>query len=64
MAVLEAEFESKALQRAVSFRAILPLEKYQPPYPTIYLLHGLSGNSSRWLHYTNIRALAEMPALP
>ena len=59
MAVLEAEFESKTLLRSVSFRAILPLERFQPPYPAIYLLHGLGGSSSRWLHYTNIRGLAE-----
>ena len=59
MAVLEAEFESKTLLRSVSFRAILPLERFQPPYPAIYLLHGLGGSSSRSLHYTNIRGLAE-----
>lgn len=59
MAFLEAEFESKTLLRSVSFRAILPLERFQPPYPAIYLLHGLGGSSSRWLHYTNIRGLAE-----
>ncbi len=59
MAVLEMEFESKALKRAVSFRAIIPYERFKPPYPTLYLLHGLGGSSSRWLHYTNLRILAE-----
>ncbi len=59
MALVEMEFESKALKRMVSFRAILPYERFLPPYPTVYLLHGLGGNSSRWLHYTNLRYLAE-----
>ena len=38
MAVLEMEFESKTLKRAVSFRAIIPYERFKPPYPTLYLL--------------------------
>ncbi len=59
MAILEVEFDSKALKRTVSFRAILPYERFQPPYPTLYLLHGLSGNSGRWMYYTNLRFLAE-----
>ena len=59
MAYLDIEFNSKALKRLVSFRAILPYEGFKPPYPTLYLLHGLGGNSSRWLHYTNLRHLAE-----
>lgn len=59
MAVLEMEYDSKALKRTVSFKAIIPYERFQPPYPTLYLLHGLAGNCDRWLHYTNIRYLAE-----
>lgn len=59
MAYLEFEFDSKTLKRTASFKAIIPFEKFEPPYPTLYLLHGLGGNSSRWLHATNIRALAE-----
>ena len=59
MAILEVEFDSKTLKRTVAFRAILPTEGFRPPYPTLYLLHGLSGNSGRWLYYTNIRYLAE-----
>ncbi len=50
MAVPEVEFESGALPRSVSFRAILPVERFQQPYPTLCLLHGLGGSSSRWLH--------------
>ena len=59
MAVLQVEFDSKTLKRTVAFKAILPYERFKAPYPTLYLLHGLGGNSSRWLHYTNLRYLAE-----
>ena len=57
MAYLEFEFDSKTLKRQVSFKAIIPYENFEGPYPTLYLLHGLGGSSSRWLHATNIRAL-------
>ncbi|MBQ7057839.1 MAG: hypothetical protein IJM83_00850 [Firmicutes bacterium] len=59
MAFLEFEFDSKTLKRMAKFSAIIPYEQFEPPYPTLYLLHGLGGNSSRWLHYTNVRYLAE-----
>ncbi len=59
MAFLNLEFDSKTLKRTVSFNAVIPYERFSPPYPTLYLLHGLSGNKDRWLHYTSIRALAE-----
>ena len=59
MAILEVEFDSKTLKRTVSFRTVLPSEKFKPPYPTLYLLHGLMGNSGRWVYYTDIRYLAE-----
>ncbi len=59
MAILEVEFESRSLKRLVSFRAVLPTERFRPPYATVYLLHGLGGNSGRWMYYTNIRFLAE-----
>ena len=59
MAVIETEFDSITLKRMVSFKAIIPFERFQPPYPTLYLLHGLMGNSGRWLYNTNIKELAE-----
>ena len=59
MAIFEAEFDAETLKRTVSFRAVLPFERFRPPYPTLYLLHGLSGNSGRWMYYTGIRFLAE-----
>ncbi len=59
MAFLQADFRSQTLKRAVSFQVILPVEKFKPPYPTLYLLHGLTDNSNAWLHNTRIRMWAE-----
>ena len=59
MALFQAEFKSKALKRSVEFNIILPVEKYNGPYPTLYLLHGLTDNRSGWLHNTRIRMWAE-----
>ena len=63
VAYVEFEFESKTLKRLVSFRAVLPGERFRPPYPTLYLLHGLGGNSARWLHYTRLRWQTESRGL-
>lgn len=59
MAVVQVEFHSKALKRKAAFQAILPVETAQPPYRALYLLHGLTDNSSAWLHNTRIRMWAE-----
>lgn len=59
MALLQVDFRSKALKRSVSFQVILPVEKFQAPYPTLYLLHGLTENCNAWLHNTRIRMWAE-----
>lgn len=53
------DFRSETLKRHASFQVILPVEKFKPPYPTIYLLHGLTENSNAWLHHTRIRLWAE-----
>ena len=59
MALIQMEFRSATLKRSVTLNVILPSEQFRGPYPTLYLLHGLSGNSGRWMYYTNIRYLAE-----
>ena len=59
MALLEIDFKSKALKRSVQFNVILPVEKFRGPYPTLYLLHGLTNNRNGWLHNTRIRMWAE-----
>ena len=63
MAILEMEFRSAALKRTVPIRAVLPVEKFVGPYPTLYLLHGLKDNNSSWLNYTRIRRWAENSGL-
>ncbi len=63
MAVLQTEIRSDTLKRNVLFNVILPVEKFKPPYPTLYLLHGLTGNMNDWLHHTRIRMWAENSGL-
>lgn len=58
MALLQAEFRSQTLKRSVAFQVILPMENFEGPYPTLYLLHGLTENSNAWLHHTRIRMWA------
>ena len=59
MALLNVDFKSETLKRSVPFNVILPVEKFRGPYPTLYLLHGLTDNCSGWLSYTRIRMWAE-----
>lgn len=64
MAVFQCDYFSIARRGFVSFTAILPVERPpvgdQPPaytngpYPTMYLLHGFSGNRNDWLLHTRI----------
>ena len=49
MALIQMDFRSKALKRAVIVNVILPMERFKPPYPTLYLLHGLTDNLNGWL---------------
>ena len=59
MALMQASFMSEALERQVSFTAILPVDSFGPPMGkpdaefkplrTLYLLHGYSGNAISWL---------------
>lgn len=59
MALIQVDFRSEALKRSVEFNVILPVEKFRGPYPTLYLLHGLTDNRNGWLHNTRIRMWAE-----
>lgn len=68
MALINCDYFSMARRGFVSFNAILPLERppvadqppsYTPgPYPTLYLLHGFSGNRNDWIVNTQIAELA------
>lgn len=59
MALIQVDFVSESLNRTVPVRVILPAEKAQPPYKTIYLLHGVLGNETDWVNGTNIQRWAE-----
>ena len=63
MALIQMEFKSETLKRIVSANVILPSERFRGPYPTLYLLHGLTDNCNGWLSYTRIRLWAEESGL-
>lgn len=55
MALMQMEFRSETLKRTVSMNVILPIERIRGPFPTLYLLHGLTDNYNGWLSYSRIR---------
>ena len=59
MAVFTGQFFSVVRKRQVSFSAVLPVDVFgaegrveyiDGPFPTLYLLHGYSGNHMDWLY--------------
>lgn len=70
MAIIQVDLTSECLQRMVPIRVILPVEKLagEDPaerggFPTLYLLHGVTGNCTDWLMRTNILRYAEAKGL-
>ncbi len=63
MALMQMEFRSETLKRTVPMNVILPIERFRGPFPTLYLLHGLTDNYNGWLSYTGIRLRAEESGL-
>ena len=68
MAFITVNYVSNALFRTVPVNVILPADKYSadrreyisnPPYKTLYLLHGLLGNYTDWVNGTRIQRYAE-----
>lgn len=67
MALLQVNFISKSLFRAVPMNVILPVDKMfrttnvteNKPFKTLYLLHGLLGNYTDWVSNTRIQQWAE-----
>ncbi len=69
MALLQLNYVSNELFRTVAVHVILPsdrLDKVNRTYPncgrkfkTLYLLHGLLGNYTDWVSFTNIQRYAE-----
>lgn len=63
MAILTCDYYSNARKGFVSFNAVIPSDidvpgegvKYRSgAFPTIYLLHGFSGNRNQWLYNSDI----------
>ena len=58
MAFLDVHCYSETLAMSVSFYVLLPEGPVRPPYPTLYLLHGLSDDHTIWLRRTSIERYA------
>lgn len=70
MALIQCDFRSEVLEISTTMNVILPQAKYrgeryeptprsQPPFPVLYLLHGLSCNYSDWERFTSIERYAD-----
>ena len=63
MALCELRYFSEALKKQTAAFVILP-EKGEPPFPVMYLLHGLSDDYTIWLRRTSIeRYVQELPLI-
>lgn len=54
MPLAELRYFSDALQKHVAANIILPNPRFEPPYPVMFLLHGLSDDQSGWCRRTSI----------
>ena len=67
MALIQMNFLSNALKRTVPVTVILPVDytalDKTSAFPTLYLLHGLLGSHTDWVHNTRIRQWAEARGL-
>lgn len=63
MALISVDFRSETLKRSVNANIILPIENHKGPYPTLYLLHGLTDNCNGWHSYSRIRLWVEESGL-
>ena len=66
MAIVDVNFISESLMRTVTFKAIIPSDKFgfnvkreRKEFKTLYLLHGIFGNYTDWVSGTRIQAWAE-----
>ena len=62
MALAHLRWSSDLLRRKVETFVYLP-ENHSPPFPTLYLLHGLSDDASVWPRFTNLEQEAEKTGL-
>jgi S-formylglutathione hydrolase FrmB len=65
MAVAHVNFLSQALHKEVAFCALLPDRQGKAgPFPTFYLLHGLSDDYTAWLRWSSIELyVRELPLI-
>lgn len=62
MPLCEVNFFSNSLQKASGMNVILPDPSIEPPYFTLYQLHGLSDDYTIWMRRTSIeRYVAGLP---
>lgn len=63
MAMLTIDYWSPVLDKWTAIKVFIN-DHAEPPYPTLYLLHGLAGNHTHWTRYTLVERLArEYPFL-
>jgi S-formylglutathione hydrolase FrmB len=58
MSFLQIGFRSDVLQKDVAMNVIVP-DGVEPPWPTLYLLHGLSDDASKWHRMTSVERYAQ-----
>ena len=64
MAHCELHYLNEALGIQSTAQVIIPEGAHRPPYPVLYLLHGLSDDSTAWMRWTNIeRYVADLPLM-
>jgi len=59
VALLDITFHSKALQRDMPYRVILPAHAADEKLPVVYLLHGGGGGFRDWSNYSDVARFAE-----
>ncbi len=62
MAILNCRYQSACLGKACEMNVIIPQAPRSPkcpPYPVLYLLHGISDDSTMWLRRTSIERYAD-----
>ncbi len=65
MAIAHLNYFNKALKKEIGFYVLLPDRQDKGgPYPTFYLLHGLSDDYTAWLRWTSLELyVRELPLL-
>lgn len=64
MPVCSFRYRSEALQKHTEAIVLLPKPEFEPPYPVMFLLHGLSDDASIWTRHTSIeRYVADLPLM-